>query len=146
MRILLVCLILACVPSLAFAQSHPHTDSPWLKAGIVTLSAIAGADIATTAQAKERGTFREVNFVFEKMFDQPAMLGLANGALTGGVIYTVVQWHRSENEIKRKASYVLIPAWALFRGAVVVNNIRLLREDAERRGLGGSSLSFSVTF
>ncbi|HXG69519.1 MAG TPA: hypothetical protein VNJ04_02790 [Gemmatimonadaceae bacterium] len=106
---------------------HGHEDSAWLKAGILTMGAIAGADVATTAQAAERGGFYEVNPVFRPLFKQPALLGFANGALSAGIIYTVVKWHRSETTWKRRTAQVLIPVWIVFRGSVVASNIRVLR-------------------
>ncbi|HXG69521.1 MAG TPA: hypothetical protein VNJ04_02800 [Gemmatimonadaceae bacterium] len=69
-----------------------------------------------------------MNPVFRHMFEKPALLGFANGLLSAGVIYTVVQWHRSETTWKRRTAQVLIPTWIIFRGAVVASNIRVLRK------------------
>lgn len=107
---------------------NDHHDGPLLKTGFVLTVAMLGGDVATTAQAKERGTYYEANIVFRKLFDEPAILGLANGAATGAILYAVLQWHRAEEAWKRHAARVILPMWIVFRGYVVYRNWDLLRE------------------
>lgn len=111
------------------AGPQEHRDGPLFKVGVVTLGAIAGADIATTAQAAERGGYREANPVYRHLFKEPALLGLVNGAQSTGVLLVVAKWHKSDNRTKRIAARVILGATIAFRGYVVLHNVRELRRS-----------------
>ena len=134
MKIITGLFILSLISTNAYAQHASHEDSFLFKASIFTMGGIAGGDVASTAAAAERGSysggkFKEANALMAPLFDNPTLLGLANGAASAGVIYTVVQWHRSESKFKRVSAKVMIPAWITFRGIVVYKNYKTLKDN-----------------
>lgn len=114
--------LLALVATLAQVPAEPPKDHAF-RVGIVTLAAVSGADIATTAQAAERGGFREGNLVFKGVFAQPAVLGFVNGAMSAAVGLLAYDLHKPHPKIARW----IVWWWAIFRGAIVIHNVRTLR-------------------
>lgn len=112
-------LVLACV---LFVPA-PVTADPAFRAAILASAAVGGADIATTAQAAERGGFYEINPLFRPLYGRPLLLGLANGALTAAILLAIAKLHQKHPRIAHALAWGSTAA----RGYVVLRNVRTLK-------------------
>ncbi len=102
----------------AIAQSDP-----WMRGGYVALAAASLADIELTGRAIERG-LEEKNPLYKPFVQQPGLLGLVNGAVSGVVGVGAYKLHKKG---KRTEARILIWGWTALRAAVVIHNVRVLR-------------------
>lgn len=92
--------------------------------GVIAAAAVAGADIATTAQAAERGGYTEANPVLRPLFREPVLLGLVNGALTGVVVFGADRLRETRPTLAKGFLW----AWTGLRALVVFHNVQQLRK------------------
>lgn len=125
MRKIVAALLLSCfLAAPVAAQEQQKTD--WgIGAAYISLAAVTVADIDTTGRAIERGLV-EKNPLYKPFSDKPGMLGLVNGAVTGGV--SLATHHFLFKKGKKKEAKIVIWAWTAVRAAVVVHNIKQLNK------------------
>lgn len=113
------------VLSLLTAQHPAPEPADWsFRLGLVTLAAVSFADLETTGRAIERG-YTERNPLLRPFTDTPGVAGLVSGAISGGVALGAYQLHRKG---KRTEARIVVWTWAAIRAAVVVHNVRQLRQ------------------
>lgn len=104
------------------AQQKQKTD--WgMGAAYVSLAAVTVADIDTTARALERG-YVEQNPLLKPLTTKPGMVGLVNGAMTGGI--SLAAHHFLFKKGHKWQAKVVIWSWVAIRGAAAYHNAKAL--------------------
>ena len=93
-----------------------------MRAGYVSLAALASADMVLTGAALERG-FEERNPLLKPFAENPVSLGLAKGALTAGAGLVAYSLHKKG---KRREARIFLWTMNLVTALVVIHNFRQL--------------------
>lgn len=96
-----------------------------LRTGAVFLAALTVAEIEVTRAVLERGG-RELNAIYKPFQDKPGVLGLVNGAITGGLGIVALELNR-----RGKKTEARIFVWTMIAAKAVVfaHNLRQLRKS-----------------
>lgn len=120
---MLPAILLSAVLVMPVPEPRPQPDHV-LRVGAVSLAALTVAEIEVTRAVLERGG-REVNPLYKPFEQKPGVLGLVNGAITGGVGLIAVELNR--RGAKKEARYLVWGMVAL-KAFVFAHNLRELKE------------------
>lgn len=96
-----------------------------LRSGAVILAALTVAEIEVTRAVIERGG-RELNVIYKPFEDKPGVLGLVNGAVTGGMGLVALELNRRG---KKTEARIFLWTMNVAKAVVFAHNLRQLRKS-----------------